>query len=85
MESHRPIPQDAAKPCRQGQGRPGKALAELRSELTSDASWLDDASRQRLSELTARLARVQALGGRYASIALSPHVMRAVGDASVVA
>jgi hypothetical protein len=84
MESHEPILRDAASECRHGQGRPGESLGELRCVLTSDGWWLDDASRRGLSELTARLARVQALGGRYASIALSPHVLRAVGDASVV-
>jgi len=53
-----------------GHGRLRMELAELRRQLAA-SSFINDAARQRLLELTQRLARVRALGGEYTRLGLS--------------
>ena len=67
------IPQKVRRSAVGGNGLPANGLAELRSQLAKGSS-LDDVQRQRLLELTQRLARVQALGDEYAGISFSPMV-----------
>lgn len=63
--------------CLQRHGRPGSTLAELR-RLLETPSAMAEGNRQRLLELSKRLAAVQALGDEYGRVALSPHAARAV-------
>lgn len=63
------------------QGSRGIDLAELRSQLASPSSF-EDGHRQRLLELSQRLARVQALGNEYARLELS-HFVTAAMDRGV--
>jgi hypothetical protein len=58
--------------CETGlQGRDRGSFAELRRALAKP-SVLGDGHRRRLLDLAQRLARVQALGGEYARVGLSP-------------
>ena len=70
------IPQESSsgKCRRQGSGRAN--LAELRCQLAEPAG-LNDAYRQRLTDLATRVARIQALGNEYARVELSDYVQRA--------
>ena len=63
-----------------GHGSPAIGFAELRNRLANESS-LNDVSRQRLLILAERLARVQALSGKYAGISLSPHATAALEQA----
>jgi len=75
------IPQKVRRSAVGGNGLPANGLAELRSQLAKGSS-LDDVQRQRLLELTQRLARVQALGDEYAGISLSPMAANVVDQAA---
>ena len=66
------------------QGSRGISLAELRSQLASPSSF-EDGHRQRLLDLSQRLARVRALGNKYARLELSHFVTSAMDrDAAAV-
>jgi len=67
------IQQDARSETAGRQGGRPITLAELRSQLASP-SGLSDGHRQRLLELSRRLARVQALVGEHARVGFSEHV-----------
>jgi len=54
-------------------------LAELRQQLASPLD-LSNAQRQRLVELTRRLARVRGVGGEYGRVDLSESVMSVLMD-----
>jgi hypothetical protein len=58
-------------------GSRAASLAELRTML-SRPSRFSDGHRQRLLDLTQRLAAVQGLGDEYARVDVSHHVRRAV-------
>ena len=66
------------------QGRRKATLAELRHRLANPSS-LEDGHRQRLRELTDRLARVQAMGDQYARVAPSEFVRSAMECGTVTA
>ena len=59
------------------QGSMAASLAELRTML-SRPSRLSDGHRQRLLDLTQRLAAVQGLGDEYARVEMSPFVRQAM-------
>jgi hypothetical protein len=65
------IPQCHSEPENR-QGSLSMELAELR-RLMADPSLMGDGARQRLKELTRRLARVRALGDEYARVGLSEY------------
>ncbi|NLW86524.1 MAG: hypothetical protein GXY38_06590 [Planctomycetes bacterium] len=65
------------KPAR-GQGCPPGGLAELRSQLAKPSA-VSDGSRQRLLNLSRRLAAVQALGDDFARVDFSPFAAEALG------
>ncbi len=73
------ISQQAALGEGRRQGRKAASLAELRAML-SRPSRLSDGHRQRLLDLSQRLAAVQVLGDEYARVELSQHVRRAMGQ-----
>jgi hypothetical protein len=64
------ISQEAQGGAPPSKGRERGHLAELRRQLAKPSS-LSDGNRHRLRELSARLARVQALGGEYGRVGLS--------------
>jgi hypothetical protein len=64
--------------CRR-QGSRAASLAELRTALARP-SRLSDGHRQRLLDLTQRLAAVQVLGDEYARVEASEFVRRAMGQ-----
>ena len=71
------IPQESSSGTDRRQGSRRVSLAELRRQLAEPAG-LNDAHRQRLTDLAKRLARVQALGNEYAGVGLSDYVRQAV-------
>jgi hypothetical protein len=71
------IPQNAQCEANQRQGCRENALAGLRRNL-ANPSALSDGHRQRLLELSRRLARVQALGDEYSRVVLSDAAQAAV-------
>ncbi len=75
---------DAQAGTAPSQGRDGGGLAELRREL-ADPAGLTHGNRQRLLELTRRLARVQACGGEYVRVALSEHAATALAQSPAMA
>ncbi len=60
---------------RTGQGRPAAEFAELRSRMDDS---LCESDMQRLRAMKEKLARVQALGGEYCRVALSPFANEAL-------
>ncbi len=76
------IPQESSSGTRRRQGSRRANLAELRRQLAEPVG-LNDAHRQRLTDLAKRLARVQALGNEYAGIELSDYVHHAVTKSGV--
>lgn len=64
------IPQQAQCETQRRQGRPRVSFVELRRQL-ANPSEASDGTRQRLLDLTRRLARVQALGDEYTRVSLS--------------
>jgi hypothetical protein len=66
------------------QGRRRATLAELRHRLANPSS-LGDGHRQRLRELTDRLARVQAMGNEYARLEPSEFVRAATDCGAMTA
>lgn len=71
------IPQSGPCGVYERQGCRENALAGLRRDL-ANPSALSDGHRQRLLELSRRLARVQALGGEYSRVVLSDAAQVAV-------
>ena len=63
-----------------GQGGPRTSLAELRRRLARP-SRLDQGHRQRLLELTQRLARVRELGAAFGRVECSGYVLAAMSEA----
>ena len=78
------IPQNAQCEADNRQGCRANAFAELRRDLATPSA-LSDGHRQRLLELARILARVQALGGEYSRVDLSPEAMAAVNNCAAVA
>jgi hypothetical protein len=58
------------------------SIAELRRRL-ADPPSIADGRRQRLADLSARLARVQALGDEYARVEFSEHAAAMTGAVAV--
>lgn len=75
-------PQESSSGTHRRQGSRRASLAELRRQLAEPAG-LNDAHRQRLTDLARRLARVQALGNEYARVELSHYVHQAVTNSGV--
>jgi len=73
-----PISQKAQCLAKRRQGSRRIDMAELR-RLLARPSDLDDGHRQRLLDLSRRLARVQALGNGYARVTFSEHAAAALG------
>ena len=78
------IPQDVQCEVERKQGSDRPSLPELRRCLARPSA-INEAHRQRLLILMRRAARVRALGGEYAGIAVSDHVLAAVRSESEVA
>ena len=67
-----------------GHGCPEGSFAELRSQLARPSA-IPDRSRQRLLDLSRRLAAVQALGGDFARVEFSKFASVAVRQHAVTA
>ena len=78
------IPQQAESASGRRHGSPSGSLAELRRRL-AEPSTLSDGQRQRLLELTTRLARVRALGDEYSRVDLSDYAKAALEPGAAVA
>lgn len=74
------VQQAHGRPSRRD-GRSPNGLAELRDQLAGDRP-LSATARQRLRELSQRLARVQALSGEISGVAFSSMVEAAVAGSS---
>jgi hypothetical protein len=71
------ISRDALGGATGWQGCRPATLADLRQQLAMPLR-LSEEHRQRLLELTQRVARVQAMGGRYGRVSLSEHAALAL-------
>ncbi|MHC4295176.1 MAG: hypothetical protein ACYSTL_06285 [Planctomycetota bacterium] len=76
--------QDARGDSSGPQGCSPPTFTNLRQQLESP-SQLDEEYRQRLLDLTERLVRVQALGGEYHRVSLSPYAATAINQDAAVA
>ena len=83
-ESNMLIPRSTRLARRGRQGCLPTNLAGLRSQL-ADPSNLNDGNRQRLLELSKKLARVRGLGDEYARVGLSECAQEALNTQSAAA
>ena len=75
------IPQGATGEPDAGHGGPRISFVELRRRLDRPSSF-EEKHRQRLLDLSQRLARVQALGDEYGRVEFSPYVSAALSSSA---